>query len=63
MFYGFAGPIALGMVGGVLQYFAARSVPLHVRFIVGYAWLSSISIIVLVPADIWTVSSIFVTIV
>ncbi|KAG0604957.1 hypothetical protein M758_9G021800 [Ceratodon purpureus] len=57
MFYAFAGPIALGMVAGVLQYFAARSVPLHVRFIVGYAWLCSISIIVLVPADIWTTVS------
>jgi hypothetical protein len=61
MFYAFAGPIALGMVAGVLQYFAARTVPLHVRFIVGYAWLCSISIIVLVPADIWTVSSVITT--
>lgn len=56
LFYALAGPIALGMVTGVLQYFAARTVPLHVRFIVGYAWFCTISIIVLVPADIWTVS-------
>jgi hypothetical protein len=57
LFYALAGPIALGMVTGVLQYFAARTVPLHVRLIVGYAWFCTISIIVLVPADIWTVSS------
>lgn len=49
----------LGMVAGVLQYFAARTVPLHVRLIVGYAWFCTISIIVLVPADIWTVSIAF----
>nr|PNR62243.1 hypothetical protein PHYPA_000667 [Physcomitrium patens] len=54
VFYALAGPIALGMVTGVLQYFAARTVPLHVRVVVGYAWLCAISIIVLVPADIWT---------
>ena len=58
LFYALAGPIALGMVTGVLQYFAARTVPLHVRLIVGYAWFCTISIIVLVPADIWTVSSV-----
>lgn len=56
IFYALAGPIALGMVTATLQYFAARTVPLHVRFIVGYAWFCTISIIVLVPADIWTVS-------
>jgi hypothetical protein len=57
LFYALAGPIALGMVTGVLQYFAARTVPLHVRLIVGYAWFCTISIIVLVPADIWTTVS------
>lgn len=54
-FYALAGPIALGMVVATLQYFAASTVPLHVRWIVGYAWFCTISIIILVPADIWTV--------
>lgn len=56
LFYALAGPIALGMVTGVLQYFAARTVTLYVRLIVGYTWFCTISIIVLVPADIWIVS-------
>lgn len=55
VFYALAGPIALGMVVATLQYFAASTVPLHVRWIVGYAWFCTISIIILVPADIWTV--------
>jgi hypothetical protein len=57
VFYALAGPIALGMVVATLQYFAASTVPLHVRWIVGYAWFCTISIIILVPADIWTTVS------
>ncbi len=55
VFYALAGPIALGMVVATLQYFAASTVPLHARWIVGYAWFCTISIIILVPADIWSV--------
>jgi hypothetical protein len=44
-------------VVATLQYFAASTVPLHVRWIVGYAWFCTISIIILVPADIWTTVS------
>ncbi|CAK9859285.1 unnamed protein product [Sphagnum jensenii] len=57
VFYALAGPIALGMVVATLQYFAASTVPLYVRWIVGYAWFCTISIIILVPADIWTTVS------
>jgi hypothetical protein len=57
VFYALAGPIALGMVVATLQYFAASTVPLHARWIVGYAWFCTISIIILVPADIWSTVS------
>ncbi|KAF7839917.1 LMBR1 domain-containing protein 2-like protein A [Senna tora] len=40
------------------EYFAAPHVPRYVLFTVGYAWFCSLSIIILVPADIWaTISS------
>ncbi|KAG6652821.1 hypothetical protein CIPAW_05G032800 [Carya illinoinensis] len=42
------------MVAITLKYFAGPDVPLYVLFTVGYTWFCSISIIILVPADIWT---------
>ncbi|KAG9140674.1 hypothetical protein Leryth_006865 [Lithospermum erythrorhizon] len=45
----------MGMVGLTLWYFAGPDVPRYVRLTVGYTWFSSISIVMLVPADIWTV--------
>ncbi|KAK8717349.1 hypothetical protein V6N13_044620 [Hibiscus sabdariffa] len=45
------------MVIFTLRYFAGPDVPRYVLFTVGYAWLCSLSIIVLVPADIWTTIS------
>ncbi|OVA20902.1 LMBR1-like membrane protein [Macleaya cordata] len=42
------------MVIITLRYFAGPGVPHYVLFTVGYAWFCSISIIILVPADIWT---------
>ncbi|KAL5053513.1 hypothetical protein RYX36_034195 [Vicia faba] len=48
----------MGMVLLTLRYFAGPSVPLYVLFTVGYTWFVSLSIIILVPADIWlTISS------
>lgn len=43
------------MVVLTLKYFAGPDVPLYVLCTVGYAWFCSLSIIILVPADIWTV--------
>lgn len=40
-----------------LRYFAGPHVARHVLTTVGYAWFCSVSIIVLVPADIWTTVS------
>ncbi|KAK7247392.1 hypothetical protein RIF29_42275 [Crotalaria pallida] len=58
VFYLISLPLTLGMVAFPLRYFAGPDVPRYVLFTVGYTWLSSLSIIVLVPADIWaTISS------
>ncbi|KAF7803754.1 LMBR1 domain-containing protein 2-like protein A-like [Senna tora] len=42
------------MVILTLRYFAGPEVPKYVFFTVAYTWFCSLSIIVLVPADIWT---------
>ncbi|RDY03948.1 LMBR1 domain-containing protein 2-like A, partial [Mucuna pruriens] len=55
VFYLISLPLTMGMVLLTLRYYAAPRVPRYVLFTVGYTWLSSLSIIVLVPADIWTV--------
>ncbi|OMO63586.1 hypothetical protein COLO4_32310 [Corchorus olitorius] len=44
----------MGMVILTLKYFAGPEVPIYVLFTVGYTWFCSFSIIILVPADIWT---------
>ncbi|KAG7977442.1 hypothetical protein I3843_05G032000 [Carya illinoinensis] len=54
VFYLISLPLTLGMVAITLKYFAGPDVPLYVLFTVGYTWFCSISIIILVPADIWT---------
>ncbi|XP_059645449.1 uncharacterized protein LOC132287008 [Cornus florida] len=54
VFYLISLPLTLGMVVFTLRYFAGPDVPRYVFFTVGYAWFCSISIIILVPADIWT---------
>ncbi|EHA8586768.1 LMBR1 domain-containing protein 2 [Cocos nucifera] len=54
VFYLISLPLTLGMVMVTLQYFAGPDVPRYVLFTVAYAWFCSLSIIVLVPADIWT---------
>ncbi|KAK1385940.1 LMBR1 domain-containing protein 2-like [Heracleum sosnowskyi] len=53
VFYLFSLPLTMGMVMLTLRYFAGPDVPRYVLFLVGYTWFSSISIIILVPADIW----------
>ncbi|BAF19074.1 uncharacterized protein [Oryza sativa Japonica Group] len=53
-FYLLSLPLTVGMVVATLRYFAGPAVPLHVLATVGYAWLCSLSFIVLVPADIST---------
>lgn len=55
VFYLISLPLTLGMVILTLKYFAGPDVPRYVFFTVGYTWFCSISIIILVPADIWTV--------
>ncbi|KAL9329656.1 hypothetical protein ACSQ67_004659 [Phaseolus vulgaris] len=57
VFYMISLPLTAGMVLFTLRYYAAPRVPSYVLFTVGYTWLSSLSIIVLVPADIWTTIS------
>ncbi|GAA0173446.1 hypothetical protein LIER_27062 [Lithospermum erythrorhizon] len=54
VFYLISLPLTMGMVGLTLWYFAGPDVPRYVRLTVGYTWFSSISIVMLVPADIWT---------
>ncbi|KAG9141832.1 hypothetical protein Leryth_013951 [Lithospermum erythrorhizon] len=54
VFYLISLPLTLGMVIFTLKYFAGPYVPRYVFFTVGYTWFCSISIIILVPADIWT---------
>lgn len=57
VFYLISLPLTLGMVVLTLKYFSGPDVPRYVFFTVGYTWLCSIAVIVLVPADIWTVNS------
>ncbi|XP_077213234.1 uncharacterized protein LOC143848234 isoform X2 [Tasmannia lanceolata] len=54
VFYLISLPLTLGMVTVTLKYFAGPYIPRYVIFTVGYAWFCSLSIIILVPADIWT---------
>ncbi|MCO5596987.1 hypothetical protein L7F22_051059 [Adiantum nelumboides] len=57
MFYAIGLPFTLGMVVATLRYFAGPDVSRYVLTAVGYTWFCSLSIIVLVPADIWTTLS------
>ncbi|KAL1336581.1 hypothetical protein HN51_030944 [Arachis hypogaea] len=58
VFYLISLPLTTGMVVMTLRYFAGPHVPRYVLFTVGYTWFCSLSIIILVPADIWdTLSS------
>lgn len=59
VFYLISLPLTLGMVVLTLKYFAGPDVPRYVFFTVGYTWFCSLSIIIIVPADIWTVISYF----
>ncbi|KAK4401853.1 hypothetical protein Sango_0926000 [Sesamum angolense] len=55
VFYLISLPLTVGMVGVTLWYFMGPDVARYVRFTVGYTWFCSLSIVILVPADIWTV--------
>ncbi|OQU76068.1 hypothetical protein SORBI_3010G087300 [Sorghum bicolor] len=57
VFYMISLPLTVGMVAATLRYFAGPAVPAHVLAVVGYAWLCSLSFVVLVPTDIWTAVS------
>ncbi|KAE9604789.1 hypothetical protein Lal_00010903 [Lupinus albus] len=57
VFYLISLPLTTAMVLLTLKYFAAPHVPRYVLFTVGYTWFSSVSIIILVPADIWATMS------
>ncbi|WVZ26440.1 hypothetical protein V8G54_004984 [Vigna mungo] len=54
VFYMFSLPVAIGMVIVTLNYFSGPDVPKYVFFTVAYTWFCSVSIVILVPADIWT---------
>ncbi|GMI78726.1 hypothetical protein like AT5G65290 [Hibiscus trionum] len=54
VFYLISLPLTMGIVILTLKYFAGPSVPIYVFLTVGYTWFCSFSIIILVPADIWT---------
>ncbi|KAF3439247.1 hypothetical protein FNV43_RR17523 [Rhamnella rubrinervis] len=53
VFYLISLPLTVGMVILTLRYFAGPEVPRYVMLTVGYTWFCSLSIIILVPADIW----------
>ena len=55
VFYMISLPLTVGMVIVTLKYFAGPWVPRYVFLTVGYTWFCSLSIIILVPADIWMV--------
>ncbi|XP_049389285.1 uncharacterized protein LOC125853602 isoform X3 [Solanum stenotomum] len=57
VFYLISLPFTIGMVGLTFWYFAGPDVPRYVRYTVGYTWFCSLSIIILVPADIWATLS------
>jgi hypothetical protein len=57
VFYLISLPLTVGMVISTLKYFAGPEVPRYVLFTVGYTWFCSLSVIILVPADIWAVHS------
>lgn len=57
VFYLLSLPFTIGMVGLTFWYFAGPNVPRYVRCTVGYTWFCSLSIIILVPADIWATLS------
>ncbi|KAM0918110.1 hypothetical protein ACQ4PT_008768 [Festuca glaucescens] len=54
VFYLISLPLTAGLVAATLRYFAGPAVPLYVLATVGYAWLCSLSFVILVPADIYT---------
>ncbi|KAL8521145.1 hypothetical protein ACS0TY_011624 [Phlomoides rotata] len=54
VFYLLSLPLTVGMVAWTLWYFVGPDVAPYVRFTVGYTWFCSLSMIILVPADIWT---------
>ncbi|CAM0913751.1 unnamed protein product [Alopecurus aequalis] len=54
VFYLISLPLTVGMVAATLRYFAGPAVPLYVLATVGYAWLCSLSFVILVPQDIYT---------
>lgn len=61
VFYVISLPLTMGMVLLTLLYFAGPDVPRYVLFVVGYTWFCSISVIILVPADLWAVRFTFLT--
>jgi hypothetical protein len=59
VFYLISLPLTLGLVVFTLRYFAGPEIPRYVLITVGYTWFCSVSVIILAPADIWTVSFTF----
>ena len=59
VFYLISLPLTLGLVVFTLRYFAGPEIPRYVLITVGYTWFCSVSVIILAPADIWTVTICF----
>ncbi|KAI4977803.1 hypothetical protein ZWY2020_014357 [Hordeum vulgare] len=57
LFYLISLPLTLSMFIVTLHYFTGPGMPRYVQATVGYAWFCSLSVIILVPADIWMVRS------
>eukprot|EP00850_Spirogloea_muscicola_P000577 SM000002S05657 [mRNA] locus=s2:1440309:1445495:+ [translate_table: standard] len=56
-FYALALPVTLAMVVLTLHHFASPRVSPHVRLIVAFTWFINLSIVVLVPVDVWKTMS------
>lgn len=55
-FFAFALPITLGVVVCTVLHYASPKVMHHVKVVVAYAWFVNVSIVILTPVDVWTVS-------
>ncbi|KAE8775465.1 LMBR1 domain-containing protein 2A-like [Hordeum vulgare] len=53
LFYLISLPLTLSMFVVTLHYFTGPGMPRYVQATVGYTWFCSLSVIILVPADIW----------
>jgi hypothetical protein len=53
-FFGVALVLVLGVIVLLLRRYAGPNVPVVVKLATSYAWLTSLSIVVIVPIDVYT---------